>query len=477
MRHISKVVAAVVFVATPAVMFCASGLAVPDVTVGRNLEMYASVKLPEAAPQSGVPLTVTSDDPTRLLLSQAPDQAGSTSITLAVNSGLVNSPEFWVQGLADNGSATYHVTANGLGTAKGKVTFVPSAIVIMGPFKAPSFQTTPGGRPSKLVLISATLDSSMKVSQEQLVAGGSRLTVRIENSHTESGTVLGESAVTFMGGASEAATYFKPAAEGKATLTPVPPPGFRASADYASVVATVEKPGIAVAEDLIIGKDLQVSAGLALGEPAGPEGVKVTLTSSDASKLLLSTAEDKLGSGTITLTVPPGQFTANYCLQALSDTGVVTHQATAPGFRTRIGHTQLAPSGVIVGYSNYGPPDEGAVKQRIGGHEERSFYTSLADSKKNPIHVMVWSAYLDSGLAADFTVEALRPGVSATVMLKSSDPAVGTVESPVTIHSGSNRAASQFTPMKPGKTVISIDTPSGFATPKNAVYVPAFVRD
>jgi hypothetical protein len=476
MRHLSKVAVAVIFAAAPAAMFCASGLAVPDVTVGRNLQMYASVKLPEAAPQAGVSLTVTSDDPTRLLLSAGPDQAGSASITLTVNGGFVYSPEFWLQGLADNGTVTYNVTANGLGTAKGKVTLVPSAIVIMGPFKAPSFQTTPGGRPSKLVLISATLDSSMKVSQEQLVAGGSRLTVRIENSHTEFGTVS-ESAVTLMGGLSEAVTYFKPAGEGKATLTPVPPPGFSTSADYASVVAAVEKPGLAVSEDLVIGKDLQVLGVLVLGEPAGSEGLKVTLTSSDASKLLLSTVGDKLGTGTITLTVPPGQSTANYFLQALSDTGLVTHQATAPGFRTRIGHTQLAPSGVIVGYSSYGPPDEAAVKQRIGGREERGFYVSLADSQKNPIRVMVWSAYLDSGLAADFTVEALRPGVSATVTLKSSDPAVGTVESPVTIASGSSRAASRFTPMKPGKTVISIDTPSGFATPKNAVYVPAFVSD
>ena len=111
MRHISKVAAAFIFAGTPAVMFCASGLAVPDVTVGRNLQMYASVKLPEAAPRAGLSLTVTSDDPTRLLLSKAPDQAGSASITLTVNSGFVYSPEFWVQGLADNGTVTYNVNA------------------------------------------------------------------------------------------------------------------------------------------------------------------------------------------------------------------------------------------------------------------------------------------------------------------------------------------------------------------------------
>jgi hypothetical protein len=88
---------------------------------------------------------------------------------------------------------------------------------------------------------------------------------------------------------------------------------------------------------------------------------------------------------------------------------------------------------------------------------------------------VVWSAYLDGGLAADFTVEELRPGVSATVTLKSSDPAVGTVEQSVTIKSGANHAMSQFIPKSTGQTVITIDTPSGFATPRNATHVPAFV--
>lgn len=474
MRRITRAVAAIIFAGAPSAMFCAAGLTAPDVTVGRNLQTWTNVKLPAPAPQGGVQLTVTSDDPNRLLLSDAPDHAGSASITLAVKAGFGTSPDFWVQGRADSGTVTYNVSASGAGAAKGTVKLVPSAIIILGPFKAPSFKTTPGGRPSKLTLISAALDSTMKVSQEQQVAAGLRLPVRIDNSHSEFGKIA-DTELTLLGGASELSTFFKPAAEGSVTLTPVPPPGFRAATNYASVVAEIEKPGMAVAEGVILGKDLQSPGILCLGEPAGPDGVKVTLTSSDPAKMLLSTAEDKLGSGTITLTVPAGQSIANYFLQGLSDEGTVTQEASAPGFRTRIGHTQLAPSGIIVAYAGYGAPDESAVKQRRGEKQERAFYASLAQSQKEPVRLVVWSAYLDGGLAADFTVEELRPGVSATVTLKSSDPAVGTVEQSVTIKSGANHAMSQFIPKSTGQTVITIDTPSGFATPKNATHVPAFV--
>jgi hypothetical protein len=78
-------------------------------------------------------------------------------------------------------------------------------------------------------------------------------------------------------------------------------------------------------------------------------------------------------------------------------------------------------------------------------------------------------------LAADFTVQALRVGVSVTVNLTSSDPTVGTVESPVTIASGSSHNMTLFTALSPGETVITVDTPAGFSRPRNAVSVPAHV--
>ena len=56
-------------------------------------------------------------------------------------------------------------------------------------------------------------------------------------------------------------------------------------------------------------------------------------------------------------------------------------------------------------------------------------------------------------MSADITVQPLRAGVSAVVKLKSSNPAVGQVESPLTIASGNNRVLSRFTPLSLGETV------------------------
>ena len=131
----------------PHALFAATGITAPNVTVGRNLEMYTSVKLPQPAPESGVQLTLTSDDPRRLLLSAAPDKAGSATLSLTVRPRLSESPEFWVQGLADSGEATYTISAADMGSVKGTVTLAPSAILILGPSRVPVYPTTPRGNP------------------------------------------------------------------------------------------------------------------------------------------------------------------------------------------------------------------------------------------------------------------------------------------------------------------------------------------
>ena len=90
----------------PSVLTAASGLTAADVTVGKNLQMYASVKVAGGAPQEGLKLTLTSDDPSRLLISRAPDQAGSATIDLMVQPRFPEGPEFWLQALADHGTVT-----------------------------------------------------------------------------------------------------------------------------------------------------------------------------------------------------------------------------------------------------------------------------------------------------------------------------------------------------------------------------------
>jgi hypothetical protein len=455
-----------------------SGLVAPHATVGRNLQTPVAVRLPDLKARQSVKLTIASDDPSRLLLSDAPDKAGSASITVTCLSQFRESPMFWLQGLADSGSVGYTVSAEQVGSAKATVTLTASAIVIIGPFRAPKFPMTPRADPAKITAISAALNSEGKVGAEQQLAGGSKLEVEISNSNPNVGR-LRASKLVLVGGSSYEATLFEPAAEGETTLTPVQPPGFRVAREYASVVAAIAKPGLAIDGEMFLGKDLQVGATLLLGEAAPPSGIEVTLASADPSKLVLALQPDAPGSASIKIAVPAGQVTAAYFIHALGDSGIVTYEAKAPGYRSRVARVGLAKSGVIVAYDPYGPPDEAAVLRKSELHEDRAFYISLGNPKEQNNKLVVWTAYLDreTERAADITVQPLRPGVKLTVNLTSSKPEVGAVQSPLTIESGKNHAISRFTAVSKGVTVISVDTPAGFSTPKNATSVPAHVND
>jgi hypothetical protein len=478
MRFIGLTNLLIGLVAAPYAVRAAPGIVAPDVKVGRNLQTSVSVRLPEAVGESGLQITVTSDDPRRLLLSTAPDKAGSATISLSVKPHFIDSPEFCIQGMAESGTVTYTVSAGSMGAAKGTVTLAPSAILILGPSRVPKFPTTPRGAPSRITIVSAALDSSRKAAEEQQVAGGLELEVTLANSNPAAGK-LGVPKLTLSGGLSTAKTAFIPMAEGDTVITPVQPPGFTASTEFASVIMAIAKPGLAPVGEVTLGKDLQITGVLALGEAAPPGGLKVTMTSADGSKLLLSAKEDQLGSPSLTLIVPEGQHIATYCLQALGDTGTVAYESAAPGFRSRTAEIELAPSGFIVAYESYGPPDEAAVRRKGAYNNSREFYASLSDAKVHPMHVTVYSAYLDptTKRAADITIQQLRPGVTATLFLESTDPAVGTVESPVTIGPGASQVKSRFIPMDKGRTVITVSTPAGFSTPGNATAVPATVSN
>jgi hypothetical protein len=322
------------------------------------------------------------------------------------------------------------------------------------------------------------LDNAGKVIEAQFLAGGSDLDLTIDSSSAGAGK-LRDAKLVLHGGSNTAATFFDPSGEGEATLVPVQPRGFTAAKQYASVTAVVVKPGIAVVDDVVIGKDLQLVGTLCLGEPAPAGGVEVIITSSDPARLVLSPGPDVPGSGSAKIKVPEGQLIAPISLQALADSGDITYEASAPGFRTRVAKIGLARSGVIVAYDPYGPPDEATVLRKSEIADERSFQVSLADAEKHPVKLVVWTAHLDrqSGRAADITVQPLRPGVETTVNLTNSDPAVASVDSEVTIKAGSSHAVTKFVPRSKGKTVISVDTPKGFSTPKNATKVPATVTD
>ncbi len=472
MRHrVSKSLAVALFACSA--LAAAPALLAPAGRIGTNLEAFTTVKLTEPAPAEGLQVTITSDDERQLLFAIAADQRGSKTLTLQVPPRQSQTPDFYIQALAGHGPATYTVSAPGCSTAKGTIEILRSAITIGGPSNSSSFRTTTG-RARNITAQTALLDELGNVVGSLPIAGGFTIKVDIRSSNPNVGSVS-PSSLLFTGGDSTQAAQFKPVAAGDVVLSASVPESF-AIAAKSNLNVRVELPGIGLLMDINLGKDLQVRGDVMLGQDAPANGLDITLTSADPARLLLSTRENELGSKCTTLHISAGKGTAPYYIQALADSGIAQYTATAPGYRTRVANIALNPSGVMIVFSPYGPPDEQEVLHPMPAPKERPFFASLSEHKQ--LWLSVWSVYLDpkTDRGADITAQKLRPGISVPVELKNGNPSVGDVASSVVLSNKAFAAITEFKPVRPGETTISVNTPPGFITPSNATSVTAVIR-
>lgn len=448
----------------------------PNVTVGQNLETPVYVRLKQPAPPGGLEVKLTSDDPARVLLSKGHEDAGAASIVLRVSEKFAATPEFYVHGLAGSGTATYRAEATGYDTAHGNVNLVPSAIVVSGPAKFGNpLITTSGGWPAKVSVYTAQLDPSGKFVAVQQLRGGFSATVQVSSSD-KSIAVVEPSTVKIEGGNYIANSELRPVSAGNVNVSVNVPQGFTAPAQFSSFPAELRKPNLGITDHATIGNNLQVGAHLTLGQPAPPGGAKVTLTSADPSRLLLSTSNTSPGSKSITVTVPANGMSGNFVLQALGDKGTVSYSASAEGYQSREVNVYLAPSGVII-TGPTGAPDEAEVLRPHIPLGPNGFFASKADPK--PVPVVIYMVQLDptTHRGADITVQELRAGISLKVDLVSSNPATGDVATTVTVQGGSNQAMTYFKPKAIGETDLSVKTPQGYTTPTNATVLKGIVKE
>jgi len=442
-----------------------AGLTVSDVTVGQHLETVSKIRLNRPVPADGLEVTVKSDNPRLLLLSSDAVTAGSESIVFKLRPGFNSTPEFYIQGLGKSGTATYTASAAGFGSATGTATLAPSGIVIAGPagFGLPGFQTSIRGAKVHLKIYSALLDSSLNLVAFQAVAGGSPVSFTISSSNPAVGGVPAEG-LELRPGTNTITTQFKPAAMGETTLSLNTPANLSVPAKLASLIATVALPTFALPNGLLIGKDLEAGAALGLGQAAPPEGVEVTITSGDPSKLLIARSSSEKGSGSLVVKVPGGGLGVSLFLQALDNSGKVTYTASAPGYQTRSADVLLEQSGFVIA----GP----LSFPHSGFKREPGFYTSLAGHMKTAI--TVYSAYLDpeTHRTADVTVQPLRAGISVTTTITNSKPEAGTMgDTKIVVEGGTDAGHSEFTPLSAGQTILSLVTPDGFSTSANSTYL------
>jgi hypothetical protein len=432
-----------------------------------------------------LPVTITSNDSSRLLLSAIPvggttcTDAGTASISVVTKSvqpqpGVIVYiiPSFCVYGIGNSGSASYSVSVPGYALSTGSVTLAPSGFVIAGPGGIGDPNFSPQSATTPITVSSALLDSGLNFVSVQPLAIGQSANVTVSDSNPAAGTV-NPTTLTITGGSSSNTTTFTKGSGGSTTLSVNTPAGFSTPATIlgsapapTGVIATVLQPGLSLScKTVTIGQNLEASCTVTIS--ATPSAVSVTLTSNNPSLVLLSTTATSAGSASISVTIPANVTSATYYAQALMGSGTATHTATSPGFTTATATTTLAPSGVVIsGPFGFGQNFPAPVS---GGPVPVTVYMAVLNTNAA-------TCPLSSGAPCFLGIQALRGGApSVPVTLNSSSTGVGTIASPVTILAGSDHVVSQFTPVSPGSTTVSVITPAGFTTSTNNTLLPASV--
>jgi hypothetical protein len=207
--------------------------------VGKDLqERVTGGALGVAAPPGGQPVSITSADPAKVLLSKDANTPGTPSIALVVGAGKTAIPAFYVQALAATGTAEIVARAAGFGDGRATIAFQPSGF------------TFPSGDPNTLTVGEASADpilpllparlhaSTFVPEMVQALRAGAVVHVDVTRSDTNVAAVIG-SPVALHGAGELFKTSLDTVAPGTADLTIVPPPGFATPATGDTLAVTV----------------------------------------------------------------------------------------------------------------------------------------------------------------------------------------------------------------------------------------------
>ena len=421
--------------------------------VGKDLQRSVSFTLGSPAPAGNLAVTLTSSDPTKLLLSTVNTAAGAASITVTVPAGQ-SSGTFFAQALVSTGTADVTATAPLYSDGVATVPFTPSGFRLLETDF--SIGVTAANRP--IQLCAAQLSAANLFQSNQQVRGGLTVNVGMTSSNPAVGAIVG-SPFAFAGGIScQDTVAFDPLTSGTTTLTVVQPAGFATPTTAQAVVATVQ--ANITANAVTVGKDLQTTASFNLGTPAPAGNLVVTITSSDPARLLVAPNATTAGAASATVTVAAGASSGNYVVQSLAATGSIPVTVSAPGYADGTANIDLTPSGFII--SSPG-----------------SFSTSTLDP--NTV-LQLCSRRLVPGTLAASTQQNLRFGIApVNLTVASASPTVGViVNSPIAVAGNeacttTGGGALAFDPVGVGTSLLTIGAPVGFSTPASSQAITATV--
>lgn len=454
-------------VSAPAITLSASSASVGSgLMVGRTGFLSVST-------HGGATVTLTSSDPSLLLLAPTDTSVAAASITVTVPDGQ-SSFTYWAHGLeGKTGSATITASAPRFTGASTGATVVTPVVEL---YNVPTTLTTLAPNAFIQAWVGTPTSNNFSVNQQQPVRfGGNPVTVTYTSSvptvaQLVSGTTTGAQASVVI----PVGRYYTdpdvsvdPLSAGTTVLSPSAP-GFvtATSTNTGNVTLTVRAPTINFQAGLTVGLGLQAPLSFTLETVAPAGGRTVTLTSSQPSSMLLAPDATTPGSASITVFVPAGSTspTNGFYVQALeAQPATVTITASTPGYTDgTIPITLVQPS---VQLSNVNP-----TYRASDANANISVYVGVG----NGSFLIALQSIRVGGATRTFTIASSNPAVAQLV--NSSGPVGGTAT--VQIAAGQNVSPTslatggvQLDPQSPGTTTVAVTSPGFTATSAATVNV------
>lgn len=408
-----------------------------DFTVHYNLQQRTSFYLREIAPAGGVTVTLTSSDPSRVILSKSAVTVGSESISFNVSAGGYTEI-FYIQSLADSGNVEIMASASGYADASSQITLAPTGFWIgNGPscpascydsFEVSSFDSN------------YTLNIGVRTpSSTQRIRAGITIEVPIVSSNPSVG-VFTQDSVAFSQDQYRLNTQFDPLAAGTTTLSVIQPPGFSTQAAIQTeVTANVVAPAVELTSNMIVGENLQKYLDYRLGGyPPGP--VDVTAKVEDESVAIISADPEAAGAKQITLNDVDITNRPAIYVQGISQ-GTTEITVSVTGYTSATCTIEVYPSGFYFNKSS-------------------SFDMFVSETE----YVSIGVAALSPGTLHFYERQDIRGGLSVPVEVTSSNPEVGKINfSPIEFPAGTSSGSFHFEALAAGSSTISMTPPDGFS--------------
>ncbi|MBS1874259.1 MAG: hypothetical protein JSU00_13670 [Acidobacteria bacterium] len=396
--------------------------------------------------RESVTLTAASGNPSALLVSASGAAAGKASITIVNPAG--QTPRIYVQALGEGGTVPVTLSADGYQDATVQVE-LSRTVVRLSPVQSSSLTLTPLSAP---VQFTAQLALNGSNSVQPLRAGAAPVVVQAMVSDAAVGAAA-PSQLTFQPGDSAQALSFQPLAAGFTLLSLSVPAGFADPLSGRQQLITVSPLRLVFGTGLTVGKNLMRAVTIS---PSGPlaKDLRVTLSSSDPARLLLSAASADVGAQSVTVNLPAGSGGgAQFWIHGLDSQGPVSVTASAAGASASTVPVTLEPSGF------------------------RFNSSTLSALVNGQTSVNVISCSLDPVTLAPDTDQSLRRGMTpVAVGAVSSNTAIVPAPASVNWTGGDSVRGLPVTPAAAGSATLTLTQPPGFTAPSSRASLSITVR-